>query len=97
MATDSMDMSLSELWEMVMDREAWRAAIHGPGIKSMSLNVSCTGRQILYQLSHKGSPRILEWVAYPFSRSTYRSTSGLSPREQLERQAEFHSSTQDEA
>ena len=25
------------------------------------------GRQILYQLSHKGSPRILEWVAYPFS------------------------------
>ena len=27
--TDSMDVNLSELWELVMDREAWRSAIHG--------------------------------------------------------------------
>ena len=28
-------------------------------------------RQILYQLSHQGSPRMLEWVAYPFSRGSF--------------------------
>ena len=35
--TDSMDMSLSELREMVMDREAWRAAIHGWGHKESDM------------------------------------------------------------
>ena len=36
--TDTMDMGLGELWELVMDREAWRAAIHGVAKSRTSLS-----------------------------------------------------------
>ena len=82
---------LSRVWLFATPYSPWSSPGQNTGVGGRSLlqgifpaqgsNLGLPHcRQILYQLSHKGSPRILEWVAYPFSRgsSRLRNLTGVS-------------------
>ena len=63
--TDSMDMSLSELWELVMDREAWHAVIHGGArsrtrLSDFSLHFLPRSKRLLISWLQSPSAVILE-------------------------------------
>ena len=70
--TNSMDMSLSKLWELVMHKEAWRAAVHGvtdrhDWVTELNWQSQCQ-RTLHHHFGCSLQASILEWVAAPFSR-----------------------------
>ena len=84
--TDSMEVSLSELWEMVMDREAWHAAIHGVAKSQTRLSDKT-------ELNRTGLPRWLSSKEFPCQHGRCRRQFlSLGQEDPLEKGMATHSS-----